>query len=432
MSSETTTEYEEQKAYTEAVQSGLYAKKSGLNGKYDNVRKLWEDEITREQIRPYLQKLLSLCADEVRRLRIMDLGCGSADGFELLLGVRDRDASLHAAEIDLIRPETLGAYKGCDLSEPLLRQADEIYGHHPKMTFQQADFTQGLPLEAGARPYDLYFTSFGTFSHHNDDATAVELLADIAKATESYAVVVCDWLGRYSYEWQDLWVHDPAELQNMDYVISYIYEKEEREARRDELDRLTLRLMSRPEADDIVRQASEKAGVDIAPCTFFDRSIFTGRHMDTGDYNGHAQPIRYAVNSLHETNVRTDFESLKLNYVPKKGFDFLNDYFENLHVCWNTLVNHVEFLLEDYDDRRAAFESEHDPVPASYPPALRRGMERMRKVLAGCGWLERGLPRENIIEPQLGYALRELVTDMQRGQGCAHGLVGIFEINRKK
>jgi len=57
-------------------------------------------------------------------------------------------------------------------------------------------------------------------------------------------------------------------------------------------------------------------------------------------------------------------------------------------------------------------------------------MERMMRVVEGVGWLGIGLPRENIIEPQLGYALRHLVTGLQQGQGCAHGLVGIFEIDK--
>ena len=57
-------------------------------------------------------------------------------------------------------------------------------------------------------------------------------------------------------------------------------------------------------------------------------------------------------------------------------------------------------------------------------------MERMRLVVEGVGWLGLGLPRENIIEPQLGYALRSLEMKLQQGLGCAHGLVGVFEVSR--
>jgi hypothetical protein len=112
----------------------------------------------------------------------------------------------------------------------------------------------------------------------------------------------------YSYEWQTLWTNDLNENRNMDYVVSYIYNKEERENRRDELQHLFLRLMSRQEIERVIAQASSRTGV---------------------------------------------------------------------------------------------------------------------------GWLITGLPREYVIEPQLGYALRFLVTRMQRGQRFAYGLVGIFEVKKK-
>jgi SAM-dependent methyltransferase len=418
-------------AYSEAVKSGLYAKRTGLAGKYDNVRRYWEDELTRQFLRPHLMRLIRFCRAETRRMRILDLGCGSADGYELLAGIRERDPDLQDVEIDLLRPNVLGLYKGIDLNEDLLEQARHIYGGEPKIVFEQADFTKGLPLSKNGRPYDLYFSSYGTCSHHNEDETLIHLLADIAKRTKHYCIIVSDWLGRYSYEWQTLWTNDFSKNRNMDYVVSYIYEKEEREARRDELQHLTLRLMSRREAEDIIAKATKRAGVPIKPLVFFDRSIFTGRHMDTAEYNPHAQPIRRAVNSLHEANLRTDLGSLMINYAPREGFEFVNDYFEHLQVCWNTLVQHVEYLLQTYDDSEGRFTSDLPPIPASYPAALREMMDRMNRVVEGVGWLGIGLPRENIIEPQLGYALRYLVTNVQQGQGCGHGLVAILEVDKR-
>ena len=418
-------------AYSEAVKSGLYEKQSGLVGKYDNVRRYWEDEITRMYLRPYLQKLIDRNQSLMRRLRILDLGCGSADGYELLTGVRQRDADLQQVEVDLLSDEIMGTYKGVDLNEDLLAQARSIYGGNPKMVFEQADFARGLPIADDEKPYDLYFSSFGTFSHHNDDETAVRLLTEIAERVENYAVIVCDWLGRYSYEWQDLWSDKPDEMKNMDYVVSYIYGQEEREQRRDELQHLTLRLMSRGEAEAIIAEASKRAGVEIRPLKWFDRSAFCGRHMDTAEYNPHAQPIRNAINSLHEGNVRTELQSLLINYVPKAGFDFINDYFDHLQMCWNALVKYVAHLMEVFDESKRAYAEDPPEPPVSCPQALRDMMERMKLVVEGIGWLGYGLPRENIIEPQLGYALRYLVCNLQQGQGCGHGLVGIFEVDKQ-
>lgn len=418
-------------AYSEAVQSGLYAKQSGMVGKYDNVRRLWEDEITRHFLRPHLQKLITQCRQSMRRVRILDIGCGSADGYELLAGIRDRDADLQQVEVDLLSPDVLGLYKGTDLNEDLLRQAAEIYGNQAKMVFEQGDFTRGVPIADGEAPYDLYFTSFGTCSHHNDDETMVALLVDIAKRTEDYAVVHCDWLGRYSYEWQDLWTLDPSEIRNMDYVVSYIYEKEEREAKRDELQHLTLRLMSRKEAEAIIAEASERSGISITPLCFYDRSVFTGRHIDTGDYNPGAQNIRDAVNSLHEVNLRTDLTDLLFDYVPKPGFDFLNTHYEHVQACWNYVVWYVGELLQLFDEETRQYTAELPTPPAACPQPVLNMLQRMVRVVEGTGWYGMGLPRENIIEPQLGYALRHVVTQLQQGQGCGHGLVGILEIDRQ-
>lgn len=417
-------------AYSEAVKSGLYAKKSGLVGKYDNVRRCWEDELTRHFIYPHIKRLIERAGERMRRLRIMDLGCGSADGYELLMGIRDRDADLHAPEANLLTDETVAYYKGVDLNWDLLAQARSIYGHDPKVAFEQADFTEGLPLGEGEKPYDLYFSSFGTFSHHNDDETVIRLLAEMAERTPEHCVIIGDWLGRYSYEWQSLWTDDLEEYRNMDYVVSYIYDKEEREHRRDELQHLTLRLMSRQEVEAVVTEASRRAGVEIRLLQYFDRSVFSGRHMDTADYNRYAQPIREALNSLHEPNLRTDLRSLIVDYRPRRGFDFLNDYFENLQMSWNTLVRYTGALLEAYDENQGRYVEELPPVPATYPEIVQSMMARMHKVVEGVGWLKTGLPRENVIEPQLGYALRNLITSLQQGRGCAHGLVGIFEVDK--
>lgn len=422
---------EQMEAYSQAVQSGLYAKKSGLVGKYDNVRLYWEDELMRIFMRPHLQKLIEHSQSEMRRLRILDLGCGSADGYELLSRVRHRDSSLRDDEVDLLTPDVLGLYKGIELNTDLMEQARGIYGDNPKMVFEQGDFGDGLPLPTDERPYDLYFTSYGTCSHLNDDEQAIKLLADIATRADKYCIIVCDWLGRWSYEWQSLWTHDFDRLRNMDYVVSYIYNEQERQKRRDELQHLTLRLMSREEAEEIIAEASRRAGVPIRPARFFDRSVLTGRHMDTGDYNPHAQPIRQAVNMLHESNIRTDLDDLLVNYVPKQGFEKINDYMEHLTVCWNTLVQYVDELLQNYDEHERRFSDKMPDIPEDHPEPLRSTMQRMRMVVEGIGWLGIGLPREHMIEPQLGYALRHLVSELQPGWGCGHGLVGILEVDKR-
>jgi hypothetical protein len=300
------------------------------------------------------------------------------------------------------------------------------------MRFQQADLTKGLPMEDGEKLFDMYFTSYGTCSHFNDDEMLIKLLAQIAKKTEDYCIIVLDFLGRYSYEWQNLWRNDIENIQNMDYVVSYIYDKEGREKKRKKLQHLNLRLVSKAEILNITNEASRRAETTVKPLGFFDRSIFVGRHMDTMEYNSFAQSIRQAVNSLHESNTRTELNSLIVNYIPKEGFDFINNYFEHLQMCWNTLVKYTNNLLSLYDEKKGKYVDELPSIPSSYPPVLKNMIERMIKIIEGIGWLNVGLPRENVIEPQLGYALRTIMNSLQKGEGCSHSIVGIFEVDKEK
>ncbi len=413
-------------AYSEAVSTGQYQMESRLLGKYDNVRVCWEDQTTRIFLRPYLESLLAEKKQDLERMRILDLGCGTGDGYYQLMTISTKDPGVCEHRINLISPEILGIYKGIDINGEMIAKARSVLTNEDKVVLCEGDFSGELPLEENEPPYDLYFTSYGTFSHLTDNQF-VSLLADIARHSAKHALVVCDWIGRHSYEWQDLWAPELKADHTMDYVISYVHSRNLR--RRKKLQSFPLRMMSRMEAENLIQLAARRSGTAIEIKKFFDRSIFVGRHMDTGDYNRNAQPIRRVVNSLHEANVRTDLAELIINYYPKQGFDFLNNFFEKMQMAWNTLVEHTINLLNAYNAESDTIEMELTPPPYM-PEKLRTAINRMTRVVEGSAWLQAGDPRANIIEPQLGYTLRQLEMDMQQGQGTAHGLAAILEIKK--
>lgn len=411
--------------YQEAAESGMYEKVTGLMGKYDNVRRYWEDQITRTVLRPFLNDLVEEKISNMERLRILDLGCGSGDGYELLSTIKAKDAGLIDHEVRLITPEILGLYRGIDISLPLINQASIVHATNGKVRFEVGDFSGGLPVDGNDSPYDLYFTSFGTLSHLKDEEL-VNLLAEIASHSGKRSLLVCDWLGRYSYEWQDLWQMDEQPDYMMEYVVSYIYKEDERPKK--DLDCLTLRLMSGDEVRRLVSRASEKSGVSIDEKTVFDRSIMVGRHMDTGDYNRYCQPLRRAVNSLFEVNMRTNLDTLIADYNDRDGFDGVNAFYEKYMMCWNALIRYtvdVLYLL----DSDGMIDSPPE-IPGSYPEVVSMMMHNMHNIIGSCYWIKVGDTRANIIEPQLGYALRELEMKLQGGVGYGHSLVGIFEIRK--
>jgi hypothetical protein len=118
---------------------------------------------------------------------------------------------------------------------------------------------------------------------------------------------------------------------------------------------------------------------------------------------------------------------LIFNYYPKQGFDFLNNFFEKMQMVWNGVVEHTSKLLNSYNAETDQLEMKLKPPP-NLPEELQKAMNRMTRVVEGAAWLKAGDPRANIVEPQLGYTLRQLEMDMHNGQGVAHGLAAILEI----
>ncbi len=339
------------------------------------------------------------------------------------MDITAKDVGIYEYAIKLIDQETLALYLGIDVNQDLLKQSQEIFSSSDKIIFQEGDFSQGLKIKED--PFDIYFTSFGTLSHNHDDQT-VKLLSDIAEHSKEHSLVICDWLGRYSYEWQELWSQEPNEDKFMDYRISYIYPPEEREIVA--IKTFPLRFLSKGEALNIVQKASENSGIDIKVRKIFDRSIFVGRHMDTAEYNSHCLSIRQAVNSLLEPNTRTDLSTLIIDYIPKRGFTGLNKFFEGFSVCWNTLIGHTMEFLSEFNEKSVNSNNSTD-LYTFYPESLKETVETMKEVITTAGNLP-GDSRANIIEPQLAFALRKLEMDTQPGEGAAHGLIGILEINK--
>jgi SAM-dependent methyltransferase len=413
-------------AYSQAVGSGQYAWQTGLRGKYDNVRLYWEDEITRLFLQPFFYTLIERRKAELQRIRILDLGCGSGDGLELLNAMVKKKPGIFEHEIRILNPDLLGFYKGIDLNESLLKQAEERFSRNGKIVFEKGDFSKGLPIGEKEEGYDIYLTSYGSLSHLNDEEM-VHLLSDIGKHAEDGALVVCDWLGRYAYEWQDLWQQDISKEQWMDYRISYIYPEEERLVKN--IESFSLRLMCEEEVMRNIHKAQERSGIQFIVKKMFDRSLVVGRHMDTGDYNKNAQPLRRKMNYLYENYQRSYFEGILFDYYPREDFVFLNHFFENLQSSWNTLIRYTMEICHRFDEEKGIIQ---DPpsIAAYYPEPLKSAMETMKRVVSGCGWFGFGDARANIIEPQLYYALRSLEMAYQQGKGFGHGLAAILEVNK--
>ncbi|MGD8395809.1 MAG: class I SAM-dependent methyltransferase [Candidatus Eiseniibacteriota bacterium] len=409
-------------AYAQAADSGRYDRVTGLQGKYDHVRVHWEDQTLRLRLGPHLQRLVDRRLAAGRDLRLLDLGCGSGDGYETLLGMQRHPLPAAASSTELLPPQRLERYTGIELNPALLEQARLRHRDSERTRFIQADLREGLPFDVGEPPYDVYFASFGTLSHLGEEET-VALLGEIARHADDGSLLLIDWLGRYAYEWSDLWDADLAREQWMDYRISYIYPPHERRSRK--IDAFPLRLLCEVEARRVLARVETGSGIRLVERDLFDRSLFVGRHMDTAEYNPHARPLREAVNRLHEPLCRTDLQSLCFELHVPEGFAEVADALRAAHGAWNAVVRYAAEGLARADAGTAPPE-----VPAGMPAPVRATVERLAQAIGALGACEMDDPRAAWLEPQLGLALRNLELELQRGLGCGHGLVAICEIRR--
>ncbi|MFW6126834.1 MAG: class I SAM-dependent methyltransferase, partial [Thermodesulfobacteriota bacterium] len=111
----------EKTAYTQAFQTGKYEKASGLLGKYDNVRRFWEDQVTGYSMRPALNNLVERKRHHLERIRVLDLGCGGGDGYDQLMGVTTKDPGLYEYITAAITTDMLKEYVGLDLNPDLIK-----------------------------------------------------------------------------------------------------------------------------------------------------------------------------------------------------------------------------------------------------------------------------------------------------------------------
>ena len=94
-------------AYDEALKSGQYQKPGGLLGKYGNVSRFWEDEQLGLYLRPHLERLAARKKERGEGLRLLDLGCGSGDGFEFITSINSSNSLISEHNTKVLEPNNL-------------------------------------------------------------------------------------------------------------------------------------------------------------------------------------------------------------------------------------------------------------------------------------------------------------------------------------
>lgn len=411
--------------YSESVSRGHYHQnQGGLFGKYDNVRTYWEDELTRLVLRPFVRERLVASAAANRGMRVLDLGCGSGEGYNLLTSIRQSDLVLDEAQRYVLGPRQVALYLGLDLSESMLAQGRRNFPGLQNIRFESADLREGLGVAAREPPFDIYFSSYGSLSHLGAPQLRNCLRAVVQHAAPG-AVVVLDLMGRFSPEWPDYWLAQGDSEKTRPYSMSYLFSEAER--RQGAIERFSLRFWSGEEVRELAAAVSLDTGVEFDVLELLDRSLFVGRHVDTREYGSRLPPLRRLVNRLLEHNVRTPLEQLLIPEVPLGDSEELRAFFRPLVHAWNTVIDFARARLGG-----ARIVLVEMPGWRDYPAPLQMALVTLDRIIDSVAWIDVGDVRANVIEPQLAYVLRRMQHRIQDGRGAGHGLVAVLRVGQSR
>jgi SAM-dependent methyltransferase len=319
----------------------------------------------------------------------------------------------------LLEPADIGLYYGVDLSPAMVEQGRRNFDGVRQVRFDQADLREGLRAVRPEPPFDVYLSTYASLSHLSTEDFE-RLLRDVAQHARSGSLIVLDLMGRHSLEWPSYWEGNAESDRYRDYSMSYLYDPEERQ--RDRVERFRIRFWTRAELEEVCQRLSTSGCRLDLECTV-DRSLFVGRHVDTAEYGTPLPPLRAAVNRLHEPHVRSELVDLELTSPDVPGFPEQNRVFGELASAWNTLVRFAGERLSGERHALPMLEGWSD-----FPPVLQSALLHFDRAVDSLGWMTTGEPRENLLEPQLGYLLRGLELALQPGLGYGHGLLGMVRI----
>lgn len=400
-----------------AVQQGFYGiDKGGLTGKKDNVRKYWEDISIKTAIRRPILNLLN----HKTKLRIIDLGCGSGEGYELLTHIPPINKTTIQRDF-ILTDSNIQLYLGVDISPSMIKQGKANFSGKDQVQFIESNLATDHSC-LNREPFDIYFSSYSSPSHFTDNEIKALIESIFISNTDAF-VLALDLFGKFSPEWPPYWGCKGAEM--LPYNMSWLYPPESQE--KTDAENYSVRFWSATEIRDLIMEVALKNNRQ-ATVKCIDRSIFVGRHLATGFYNQHPQNLRFEVNKFFDRDYRGAVEHLQADI---SYLDFLKElhpleyqrisYYNGL---WNTTISFLDALMNK------------KKIPSA--KILELAPDELKEELQMLQWLEGNSSRFPVVDfwasimgPQVACVLRNLEFGLPDGLGCGHGLFCSVEVKKQ-
>lgn len=371
----------------------IYIQNNTKDNTFDKVQHHWEDDLVRFTIRPFLKELLTHKKDNIR---ILNIGAGLGQGFEILSKVQQSTSSLSFPKNYLLPEENIELFMGLDSHYEYIEKANEIYQEKKKVRFIRANYGKGLGLfKEVEAPFDIYFSGDGVLSHL-DVKELFQVLGDVCTHGTNQSLLVWDFLGK-------------------DALVKKYGNTSEKYT-----------FWTKGSLQTFIEQLQANTGVKLDLLTVVDRSILIASATQDRKYGYLLEPVREGVNTLLDRSGCTDLTRLMIqeNKLSSSYNKKQKTFFKELVGSWNLFI---QYALQ-------RFEKNINPKTIkgwrSFSKTLQFGLMTLDRLIKDTEWIEYEDRRANIIEPHIAYVLRSLEFEMQKGLGCGQYLSAVLRIQK--
>jgi hypothetical protein len=336
----------------------------------DLVTSCWERELLQFILRHYVPK-------NADKFRCLSIGDTQDEIYTTLQQIKTVDSRLDNSPTHWIKEASWELFMALNLNSEEVEMLNEKYNTQKKVRFFRHDYRQGLGIFKHEAAFDWYWLGIEATQQCSESQLAF-LLANVLQHAQPHSIIALDLVGKHNVAHLD-------EVKGWDWDM----------------------------VENLLGILPVQGGMRVKALKKIDRSVWLH------------QPLRDVVQDLFKPFVRTPLESLLLSptALPAHTTEEVKVFFAELTYCWNTLVR---YTIERFAGNHTPPEEMQDWV--EMPTALKYSLKSTEQIIQDMEWVAYGDVRANVLEPHLGYALRHLEYELQKGLGAGQYFTVLLQI----